>query len=49
MKALYIRTTIELHAEIKAIAAYQHKKLEQWITEALIEKLNRDKSVLKEK
>lgn len=47
-KAIYIRVDDDLHHEVKKLCLFQHKTLERWVTEAVIEKLTREKSYLKD-
>ena len=48
MKVLYIRIDREIHSQAKRLAAFKYTSLENWVRQAVAEKIEREKSFLKD-
>ena len=46
IKGLYLRIDSKLHLDIKKLALFKYTSMEKWITEAIIAKLDLEKSYL---
>lgn len=48
-KAFYVRIDKETHSEVKRLAAFKYTTIENWIRQAITEKLLKEKGYLKDK
>lgn len=47
-KVVFVRVDQKTHHEIKRLALFKYLSMEDWAVQALIEKLERDKSYMKD-